>query len=279
MIKPDKSESVKVVIRCRPMNKKESDAGYHRCVFLDVPKGMIELKNPTSKANDVNRHFTFDAQLDLYEETFRDLIQSVLEGFNGTIFAYGQTGTGKTFTIQGLKDDLELRGVIPNSFQHIFGHIANSKDAQYLVRSSYMEIYKEELRDLLNKDTTKSLEIKEKPDSGIYVKLFFALGFIICTYKKHKRNRKSYEYWLSKSLCWVGSCLSTWSPMKNFPSDSATNMNEHSSRSHAIFIITIESSEKGDDGKNHIHVGKLNLVDLAGSERQSKTQAEVRKYF
>lgn len=70
-----------------------------------------------------------------------------------------------------MKDDPELRGVMPNSFDHIFGHIAASKDAQYLVRASYLEIYKEEIRDLLHRDQSKHLEIKEKPDSGIYVKV------------------------------------------------------------------------------------------------------------
>ena len=80
-------------------------------------------------------------QLDLYEETFRSLVESVLEGFNGTIFAYGQTGTGKTFTMEGIPTNKEQRGVIPNSFNHIFDHIAQSKNEQYLVRVQYLEIY------------------------------------------------------------------------------------------------------------------------------------------
>lgn len=71
----------------------------------------------------------------------------------------------------GVKDDPELRGLIPNSFEHIFSHIAASKDAQYLVRASYLEIYKEEIRDLLQRDDSKRLEIKEKPDRGVYVKV------------------------------------------------------------------------------------------------------------
>ena len=98
--------------------------------------------------------------MDLYDETFRDLVDSVLSGFNGTIFAYGQTGTGKTFTMQGLKDDPELRGVIPNSFAHIFSHISRSQEQQYLVRASYLEIYQEEIRDLLAKDQSKRFELK-----------------------------------------------------------------------------------------------------------------------
>ncbi len=77
----------------------------------------------------------------MYEETFRSLVDSVLNGFNGTIFAYGQTGTGKTFTMEGVRSNKELRGVIPNSFDHIFTHISRSSDQQYLVRAQYLEIY------------------------------------------------------------------------------------------------------------------------------------------
>ena len=80
-------------------------------------------------------------QTDLYEETFRPLVESVLNGFNGTIFAYGQTGTGKTFTMEGVRSNKELRGVIPNSFDHIFTHISRSTDQKYLIRASYLEIY------------------------------------------------------------------------------------------------------------------------------------------
>lgn len=79
--------------------------------------------------------------MDLYYETFRELVDSVLAGFNGTIFAYGQTGTGKTYTMEGVSHSPELRGVIPNAIEHIFRHIAASENQEYLVRVCYMEIY------------------------------------------------------------------------------------------------------------------------------------------
>ena len=83
----------------------------------------------------------------------RPIVDNVLEGYNGTIFAYGQTGTGKTFTMEGDRSVAELKGIIPNSFAHIFGHIAKSNDhLKFLVRVSYLEIYNEEVRDLLGKD-------------------------------------------------------------------------------------------------------------------------------
>jgi len=80
-------------------------------------------------------------QKDVYEQTARTLVDSVLEGFNGTIFAYGQTGTGKTFTMEGIRSQPDLRGIIPASFAHIFDSISHSTSRQFLVRASYLEIY------------------------------------------------------------------------------------------------------------------------------------------
>ncbi|XP_039271184.2 kinesin-like protein KIF3B [Styela clava] len=254
MSKSKGAESVKVVVRCRPLNQKEIAANHDRVVNMDVKSGQILIKNPKA-TGEAERSFTFDAvydwnseQTDLFEETFRVLIDSVLGGFNGTIFAYGQTGTGKTYTMEGVRNDPALRGVIPRSFDHIFTHIARTKDQEYLVRASYLEIYQEEIRDLLAKDQSKRLELKERPDTGIYVKDL--LSFVT-------KSVKEIEHVMN-----VGN---------QNRSVGATNMNEHSSRSHAIFVITIECCETGVDGENHIRVGKLNLVDLAGSERQSKT--------
>uniref|UniRef100_A0A1I8H3S2 Kinesin-like protein n=3 Tax=Macrostomum lignano TaxID=282301 RepID=A0A1I8H3S2_9PLAT len=256
--KPPSDETVKVLIRCRPMNKNELQAKYPRCVEMDTSRGVITVNNPNPNANEVPRQFTFDKvydwdskQTDLYRESFMPLVSSVLEGFNGTIFAYGQTGTGKTFTMQGVKEDPELRGVIPQSFEHIFNHINESQNQQYLVRASYMEIYMEELRDLLHKDQNKRLEIKEKPDTGVYVKDLSSV--------------------LTKSIKEIEKVMNIGNQNRSV---GATKMNEQSSRSHAIFVITIECSEPDAEGEAHIRAGKLNLVDLAGSERQAKTEAE-----
>lgn len=247
---------MKVVVRCRPMNQKEIAQGHQRIIEMNVKKGTIEINNPAKK-EEVPRMFTYDSvydwnskQIDLYDETFRQLVDSVLEGYNGTIFAYGQTGTGKTFTMEGVRSDPILRGVIPNSFEHIFTHIARTQNQQYLVRASYLEIYQEDIRDLLSKDQSRRLELKERPDTGVYVK---DLQSFVC------KSVKEIEHVMN-----VGN---------QNRAVGATNMNEHSSRSHAIFIITIECSEPGTDGENHIRVGKLNMVDLAGSERQTKTGA------
>ncbi|KAK6110788.1 Kinesin motor domain family protein [Brugia pahangi] len=252
----EKSEAVKVIIRCRPLSASEISDGYQNIVDIQTNRGVIELYNP-KEPNEPSKIFTFDSvydpqskQLDLYDETFRHLVDSVLEGFNGTIFAYGQTGTGKTFTMEGVHEDPELRGVIPNAYHHIFQHIAQSRNQQYLVRASYLEIYQEEIRDLLSVDPKIRLELRERPDIGVYVN---GLSSFVA---------KSVEE--IEHVMLVGHSNRTVE---------RTNMNEHSSRSHAIFMVTVECSEPGLDGQKHIRVGRLNLIDLAGSERQSKTES------
>ncbi|XP_027283329.1 kinesin-like protein KIF3A isoform X4 [Cricetulus griseus] len=255
--KPESCDNVKVVVRCRPLNEREKSMCYRQAVSVDEMRGTITV-HKTDSSNEPPKTFTFDTvfgpeskQLDVYNLTARPIIDSVLEGYNGTIFAYGQTGTGKTFTMEGVRAVPGLRGVIPNSFAHIFGHIAKAEgDTRFLVRVSYLEIYNEEVRDLLGKDQSQRLEVKERPDVGVYIKDLSA-------YVVNNADDMDRIMTLGHKNRSVG----------------ATNMNEHSSRSHAIFTITIECSEKGVDGNMHVRMGKLHLVDLAGSERQAKTGA------
>ena len=149
--------------------------------------------------------------------------------------------------MEGRTEPPSLRGIIPNSFQHIFDHISIASDLQFLVRASYLEIYNEEIRDLLSKDPKNSLDLKENVDSGVYVKDL--TSFVV-------KNVNEIDHVMQAG--------------KKNRSTGATLMNQSSSRSHSIFTIVIECAEtKGD----HIRVGKLNLVDLAGSERQSKVCA------
>ncbi|GMR42327.1 hypothetical protein PMAYCL1PPCAC_12522, partial [Pristionchus mayeri] len=248
----DETETVKVVVRCRPLSTQEMSQGHKTALSPDPEHKMIRLRNPAN-TEEPERTFAFDAvfgadtdQMRVYNVAARPIVENVLKGYNGTIFAYGQTGTGKTHTMTGDLEKAESRGIIPNSFAHIFDHIANcGSERTFLVRVSYMEIYNEEVRDLLAKEGQgHNLEIKERPDIGVYVK---NLSSVTVSSASHmlkimefgNKNRK------------VG----------------ATLMNVESSRSHAIFTVTIESSKDG----GHVTQGKLQLVDLAGSERQSKT--------
>lgn len=134
----------------------------------------MQLYKPNSK--EVPKRFTYDAvydgdskQSDIYNETAFPLVESVLEGYNGTIFAYGQTGWGKTHTMLGVQDDEELKGIIPRAYVHIFGWIDEAKEGvKYLVRCSYLEIYNESILDLLS-DKKSKLDVKEDPEKGIFV--------------------------------------------------------------------------------------------------------------
>lgn len=254
----DEIENVRVVVRCRPMDKNELSAGALGALSVDKINRAITVMKPNATANEPPKTYYFDNvfdgasnQLDLYVDTARPIVDKVLEGYNGTILAYGQTGTGKTYTMSGNPDSPQTKGIIPNAFAHIFGHIAKAKENQkFLVRVSYMEIYNEEVRDLLGKDVGKSLEVKERPDIGVFVKDLS--GYVV-----HNADDLENIMRLGNKNRAVG----------------ATKMNQESSRSHAIFSITVERSELGEGGVQHVRMGKLQLVDLAGSERQSKTQA------
>ncbi|XP_034481082.1 kinesin-like protein KIF3A [Drosophila innubila] len=254
----DEIENVRVVVRSRPMDKNEMSTGALSAIQVDKINRAITVMKPNATANEPPKTYYFDNvfdggsnQLDLYVDTARPIVDKVLEGYNGTILAYGQTGTGKTYTMSGNPDSPQTKGIIPNAFAHIFGHIAKARENQkFLVRVSYMEIYNEEVRDLLGKDVSKSLEVKERPDIGVFVKDLS--GYVV-----HNADDLENIMRLGNKNRAVG----------------ATKMNEESSRSHAIFSITVESSELGEGGVQHVRMGKLQLVDLAGSERQSKTQA------
>ena len=120
-------EAVRVVVRCRPFSRREETGECENILQIDDKLGQITIRNPKAPPDDPMKVFTFDSvygwdsrQSDIYDDAVRPLVESVLQGFNGTIFAYGQTGTGKTHTMQGVSNDPDMRGVIPNSFQHIF---------------------------------------------------------------------------------------------------------------------------------------------------------------
>ena len=248
-------------MRCRPLFGKELKEGRAQIVECDVPRGEIRIANPESPS-DPPKLFTFDnvydarnTQKEIYEETALPIVRAAIEGYNGTIFCYGQTGTGKTHSMEGKEDPPSERGIIPNAFETVFADIDASESANknFLVRASFLEIYNENIRDLLAKDQSKTCALKETPDRGVYVQ-----GLTTFVVKSVAEIRHVLE---------VG---------KKNRSVGATLMNSESSRSHSIFTITVETSETPEgasDADAHIRVGKLNLVDLAGSERQSKTQA------
>jgi len=228
-------------------------------VDMEPSISQVQLRKPDSSEQQP-KSFTFDGVYymdstthQIYEEVGFPLVGGVLEGYNGTVFAYGQTGCGKSFSMMGPPSPEEQRGIIPRAFGHIFDHISVTEGTKFLVHASYLEIYNEEVRDLLGKDAKRKLDLKEHPEKGVYVN-----GL-----SQHKvSNVQDLEHIMD-----IGS--------KN-RSVGATLMNVDSSRSHSMFTIDVEMASPSAAGssskkKEHIRAGKLNLVDLAGSERQSKT--------
>ncbi|KAM3723106.1 Kinesin-like protein KIF3A [Dirofilaria immitis] len=240
-------DNVRVVVRCRPLSHTEREQGHRKIVSVDSAGNSVSVTNPNND-QEPPRIFTFDAvfgedsdQFSVYNIAARHIVDNVLKGYNGTILAYGQTGTGKTFTMLGSNN---YPGIIPNSFVHIFDYIAKcQQDKTFLVRVSYLEIYNEEIRDLLAKNPIHGLEIKERPDIGVYVK---DLSSVTVSGADHMERIMQFG--------------------NNYRSTGATKMNIDSSRSHALFTVTIECSEKIGD-RCHITQGKLQL----GSERQAKS--------
>uniref|UniRef100_A0A3B4F457 Kinesin-like protein n=1 Tax=Pundamilia nyererei TaxID=303518 RepID=A0A3B4F457_9CICH len=249
------SESVKVVVRCRPLNDREKALSCKMVLSMNLQRCQCFIEKPGA-VDEPPKQFTFDGTYyidqtteQMYNEIAYPLVEGVTEGYNGTIFAYGQTGSGKSFTMQGVSEPATQKGVIPRAFEHIFESIQCAENTKFLVRASYLEIYNEEIRDLLGSDAKQRLELKEHPERGVYVRdlsmhTVHSVGECERIIEKGWRNRA------------VGYTL----------------MNKDSSRSHSIFTIHLEICSTSSD-QDHLRAGKLNLVDLAGSERQSKTGA------
>lgn len=187
-------------------------------------------------------------QQDIFDFSIRPTVDDILNGYNGTVFAYGQTGAGKSYTMMGTSiDDDAGRGVIPRIVEQIFASIMSSPGTiEYTVRVSYMEIYMERIRDLLAPQND-NLPVHEEKNRGVYVKGLLEI--------------------------YVSSVQEVYEVMRrggNARAVAATNMNQESSRSHSIFVITItQKNVETGSAKS----GQLFLVDLAGSEKVGKTGA------
>lgn len=227
---------------------------------------------PLSERATGRTFFTFDKTFgedtntkQVYDNVAKTIVSSVVNGLNGTIFAYGQTSSGKTYTMQGAGSIQEGSqadgGIVHMAAKDIFSHISSQQDRIFLVRASFLEIYNEEVRDLLS-NSNRTLKIREDPRSGVFVN---SVEEIVTDFESLLtilfRGEKSRQI-------------------------ASTGMNERSSRSHTIFKITVESrqqevdddsinSDKENDsrGDGAVRVSTLNLVDLAGSESVRHTGA------
>ena len=258
-----------VAIRMRPLNNKESNTDTRSWRVLPKYNSVAQCTNEGRPLQEriINRtFFSYDKAFaessttqQVYEATSQGIVNSVAaEGKNGTIFAYGQTSSGKTYTMQGSGTIQEgasaensktigaTGGIVHMAALDIFDHIENEPERVFLVRVSFIEIYKEEVRDLLVSGDSASLTILEDKRRGVFVDsnetIVTSMNSLLSVLFAGEKNR----------------------------SVAATGMNERSSRSHTIFRITVESrlKEDGEDEeKVAVRVSTLNLVDLVGSER------------
>ncbi|CAG9465541.1 unnamed protein product [Pedinophyceae sp. YPF-701] len=295
----------KVVIRVRPPLERELNnyREFQQCVLVEDSQKMVTISenlqallDPSSGLDPgmfATYRFTFDRVFDqdttqqvVYEMAARPAVHSTLQGYNAAVIAYGQTGTGKTYTMEGSWDKGPSRGIIPRSIEEIFTCIQNDIATEagrnkYLVRASYLQIYNEVISDLLKPERT-NLTIREDRKRGVYV--------------------DKLSEWVVRTPDEVYGLMERGSTMR---ATGATKLNELSSRSHAVLVIIVEKSSIVDEDEagtatneeghvlkfaekrvrtgapKEVHqsfkVGKLNLVDLAGSERVGLTGASGKR--
>ncbi|NXA19979.1 KIF27 protein, partial [Ibidorhyncha struthersii] len=254
---------VKVAVRIRPLLSKEVLHNHQVCVRLVPNTQQIIIGK--------DRVFTFDlvfgknsTQEEVYSVCIKPLLVSLTEGYNATVFAYGQTGSGKTYTIGGghIASVAESeKGIIPRAIQELFQHISENRNIDFHVKVSYIEVYKEELRDLLELETSvKELHIREDEKGNTVIV-----------------GAKEFQVECADEVI---SLLESGNAARH---TGTTQMNEHSSRSHAIFTISICQKQSAESQKNtdaaqdsswksvQMIASKFHFVDLAGSERVTKT--------
>ncbi|KAL4972196.1 P-loop containing nucleoside triphosphate hydrolase protein [Aspergillus desertorum] len=243
------SNTIKVVARFRPQNKVELASGGQPIVEFENEETCSINSKEASGSFTFDRVFPMDSkQTDVFNYSIAPTVDDILNGYNGTVFAYGQTGAGKSYTMMGSDIDDEVgKGIIPRIVEQIFASILTSpSNIEYTVRVSYMEIYMERIRDLLVPQND-NLPVHEEKSRGVYVKGLLEV--------------------------YVSSVQEVYEVMRrggNARAVAATNMNQESSRSHSIFVITVTQKNLETGSAKS---GQLFLVDLAGSEKVGKTGA------
>ncbi|XP_029164393.1 kinesin-like protein unc-104 isoform X3 [Nylanderia fulva] len=259
--------SVKVAVRVRPFNNREITREA-QCI-IDMTGTTTSIVNPkaTPGSKEAVKSFNYDysyfsmdpndenysSQLMVYKDIGEEMLEHAFEGYNVCIFAYGQTGAGKSYTMMGKQEEGQ-EGIIPQICKDLFRKISytSNERLKYSVEVSYMEIYCERVRDLLNPKNRGNLRVREHPLYGPYVEDLSKLAVL------------SYED--IHDLIDEGNKARTVA---------ATNMNETSSRSHAVFTIFFTQQQQDcTTGLMSEKVSKISLVDLAGSERADSTGAK-----
>lgn len=253
--------AVKVMVRTRPtsnfasknINIVPDTANIDVHIPKDASQGMINNQQDSWK-------FKFDGILHnasqdaVYDKAAREIVSSVVEGYNGSILAYGQTGAGKTFTMTGPGQVYKYRGMMSRAISHIFQEISAKIEQEVTVKCGYVEIYNELMYDLLSQvpsiEQTGNIMIQDDALGGIHIK---GLSFTTCRNEEEALN-----------------CLFEGDSNKTVAEHS---LNKQSSRSHCVFIVQLESRSRVESSEKVI-CSKLNIIDLAGSERTKKTGSE-----
>ncbi|XP_054456825.1 kinesin-like protein KIF11 isoform X3 [Anoplopoma fimbria] len=263
----EKGRNIQVVVRCRPFNTMERKSSYG---VMDCDPNRKEVNVKTGGMNDKasRKTYTFDMvfgpaakQIEVYRSVVCPILDEVIMGYNCTVFAYGQTGTGKTFTMEGERSQDEeftweedpLAGIIPRTLHQIFEKLSEN-GTEFSVKVSLLEIYNEELFDLLSpsEDVTERLQLFDDPRNK--------RGVVVKGLEEITVHNKDEVYQI----------LERGSAKRRTAS---TLMNAYSSRSHSVFSVTIHMKEITMDGEELVKIGKLNLVDLAGSENIGRSGA------
>lgn len=258
---PGLGYNILVAVRCRPLHPQESLAGGRAIIKVLSGKTVILEDPQTTAADDYlrlkkskERRYAFDAAFDetedtrqVYEGTTRFLIESVLQGFNATVFAYGATGAGKTHTMLGSPT---RPGIMMLTLLDLFSEVANQRKRRHFeVKCSFLEVYNENVRDLLRPDADY-LDIREDPVKGMCVAGISEVGGLESADEimalLHQANRAR--------------------------TTEATGANVTSSRSHAVLQVVVEQRDRTAGIVAQVNLGKLSMIDLAGSERASHTQ-------
>ncbi|KAK2579122.1 hypothetical protein KPH14_001293 [Odynerus spinipes] len=247
-------DTVRVAVRIRPLVKSEIDKGCEECISTIPGEPQIVIRN-TDRSFTFNYVFTPNiSQEDFYNTAIKDIVTRIFDGYNVTILAYGQTGSGKTHSMGTDYSGTEDMGVIPRAMHDIFKMVESKKEWSFKISVSFMELYQEQLYDLLS-DKQRSLSVVDIREDNKGVKM------IGVTEKEVLSAEESLE------------CLIQGSHGR---ATGATAMNAQSSRSHAIFTLHIHQQKKDDP--NTATTAKFHLVDLAGSERSKKTQATGERF-
>ncbi|KAI1422620.1 P-loop containing nucleoside triphosphate hydrolase protein [Xylaria sp. FL1777] len=260
--------NINVVVRCRGRNEREVRENSAVVVSTDAVQGkVVDLSMGPSALN--NKTYNFDRvfspaadQSMIYDDVVKPILEEMLSGYNCTIFAYGQTGTGKTYTMSGDMDETfgllsDAAGIIPRVLHSLFNKLDN-EDTESFVKCSFIELYNEELRDLMSAEENTKLKI-----------------FDDASRKGHATTVVQGMEEAHISTAAEGIKLLQEGSLKR--QVAATKCNDLSSRSHTVFTITACVKRVGEDGEDWVSAGKLNLVDLAGSENIQRSGAENKR--